>query len=58
MGIDCIDSRFSLNKFKIFRLKTFMKSFKGTLINKLSSLKEIIDIYDDRYILDAACTKY
>ena len=32
-----------------------MKSFKITFINKLSGLKEIIDIPDDKYILDAAC---
>ena len=32
-----------------------MKSFKITFINELSGLKEIIDIPDDKYILDAAC---
>ena len=31
-----------------------MKSFKITFINELSGLKEIIDIPDDKYILDAA----
>ena len=31
-----------------------MKSFKVTFINKLSGIKEIIDIPDDKYILDAA----
>ena len=34
-----------------------MKSFKITFINKLSGLKAIIDIPDDKYILDAACEK-
>ena len=55
MGLNGIDSRFTLNKLKIFRLITFMKSFKITFINELSGLKEIIDIPDDKYILDAAC---
>ena len=32
-----------------------MSSFKITFINELSGLKEIIDIPDDKYILDAAC---
>ena len=32
-----------------------MTSFKITFINELSGLKEIIDISDDNYILDAAC---
>ena len=32
-----------------------MTSFKITFINELSGLKEIIDIPDDKYILDAAC---
>ena len=32
-----------------------MKSFKITFINELSGLKEIIDIPDDKYILDADC---
>ena len=32
-----------------------MKSFKITFINELSGLKEVIDIPDDKYILDAAC---
>ena len=31
-----------------------MSSFKVTFINKLSGLKEIIEIPDDKYILDAA----
>ncbi len=31
-----------------------MKSFRVTFINKLSGLKEIIDIPDDKYILEAA----
>ena len=31
-----------------------MTSFKITFINELSGLKEIIDIPDDKYILDAA----
>ena len=31
-----------------------MKSFKITFINELSGLKKIIDIPDDKYILDAA----
>ena len=31
-----------------------MKSFKITFINELSGLEEIIDIPDDKYILDAA----
>ncbi len=30
-----------------------MKSFKITFINELSGLKEIIDIADDKYIIDA-----
>ena len=34
-----------------------MKSFKITFINEISGLKEIIDIPDDKYILDAACEK-
>ena len=34
-----------------------MKSFKVTFINKLSGLKEIIDIPYDKYILDAASEK-
>ena len=34
-----------------------MKSFKVTFINKLSGLREIIDIPDDKYILEAACEK-
>ena len=34
-----------------------MTSFKITFINELSGLKEIIDIPDDKYILDAACEK-
>ena len=34
-----------------------MKSFKITFINELIGLKEIIDIPDDKYILDAACEK-
>ena len=32
-----------------------MKSFNITFINKLSGLKEIIDIPDEKYILEAAC---
>ena len=32
-----------------------MTSFKITFINELSGLKEIIDIPDDKYILDSAC---
>ena len=32
-----------------------MTSFKITFINKLSGLREIIEIPDDKYILDAAC---
>ena len=32
-----------------------MTSFKITFINELSGLKEIIEIPDDKYILDAAC---
>ena len=32
-----------------------MSSFKITFINSLSGLKEIADIRDDQYILDAAC---
>ena len=32
-----------------------MTSFKITFINELSGLEEIIDIPDDKYILDAAC---
>tara|TARA_Y100001968_G_scaffold287887_1_gene289725 strand:- start:151 stop:450 length:300 start_codon:yes stop_codon:yes gene_type:complete len=32
-----------------------MKSFKVTFINEVSGLKEIIDIPDDKYILEAAC---
>tara|TARA_Y100001968_G_scaffold230508_1_gene213406 strand:+ start:609 stop:908 length:300 start_codon:yes stop_codon:yes gene_type:complete len=32
-----------------------MTSFKITFINELSGLKEIVDIPDDKYILDAAC---
>ncbi len=31
-----------------------MTSFKITFINELSGLKEVIDIPDDKYILDAA----
>ena len=31
-----------------------MKSFKITFINKLSGLREIIEIPDDKYILEAA----
>ena len=31
-----------------------MTSFKITFINELSDLKEIIDITDDKYIIDAA----
>ena len=31
-----------------------MTSFKITFINELSGLKEIIDIPDEKYILDAA----
>ncbi len=31
-----------------------MTSFKITFINELSGLKEIIDVPDDKYILDAA----
>ena len=34
-----------------------MKSFKVTFINELSGLREIIDIPDDKYILEAACEK-
>ena len=34
-----------------------MKSFKITFINEISGLEEIIDIPDDKYILDAACEK-
>ena len=32
-----------------------MKSFKVTLVNKLSGLSEIIDIPDDKYVLEDAC---
>ena len=32
-----------------------MTSFKITFINELSGFREIIDIPDDKYILDAAC---
>ncbi len=32
-----------------------MASFKITFINELSGCKEIIDIPDDKYILDSAC---
>ena len=32
-----------------------MTSFKITFINGLSGLKEVIDIPDDKYILDSAC---
>ena len=32
-----------------------MKSFKITFINELSGLEEIIEVPDDKYILDAAC---
>ncbi len=32
-----------------------MTSFKITFINDVSGLTEIIDIPDDKYILDAAC---
>ena len=32
-----------------------MTSFQITFINELSGLKEIIDIPDEKYILDAAC---
>ena len=32
-----------------------MTCFKITFINELIGLKEIIDIPDDKYILDAAC---
>ena len=32
-----------------------MTSFKITFINERSGLKEIIDIPDDKYILDSAC---
>ena len=31
-----------------------MKSFKVTFVNKLNGLREIIDIPDDKYILEAA----
>tara|TARA_Y100001968_G_scaffold297873_1_gene307313 strand:- start:186 stop:485 length:300 start_codon:yes stop_codon:yes gene_type:complete len=31
-----------------------MKSFKITFINELSGLKEVIEITDDKYILDSA----
>ena len=31
-----------------------MKSFKITFVNKLSGLKEVIEIPDDKYILDSA----
>ena len=31
-----------------------MSSFKVTFINELSGLKEVIDIPDDKYILDSA----
>jgi len=34
-----------------------MTSFKITFINELSGLKEIIDIPDDKYILDAQLNK-
>ena len=32
-----------------------MKSFKVTFINKISGLKEIIEIPDNKYILESAC---
>ena len=32
-----------------------MKSFKVTFVNKSRGLREIIDIPDDKYILEAAC---
>ncbi len=32
-----------------------MASFKVTFINQLSGLEEVIEIPDDKYILDAAC---
>ena len=31
-----------------------MTSFKITFVNELSGLKEVIDIPDDKYILDSA----
>ncbi len=34
-----------------------MTTFKVTFLNELHGLKEIIDIPDDKYILDAACEK-
>ena len=34
-----------------------MKSFKVTLVNKLSGLSEIIDIPYDKYVLEDACEK-
>ncbi len=34
-----------------------MTSFKITFINERSGLKEVIDVPDDKYILDAACEK-
>ena len=57
MGIDCIDSKYTLKKFKIFGLKIFMKSFKVTFVNHFRSLKEIIDIPNVRGIFNAACEK-
>ena len=32
-----------------------MNSFKITFINKLSGFKEVIEVQDDKYILDSAC---
>ena len=34
-----------------------MTSFKITFVNELSGLKEVIDIPDDKYILDSAIEK-
>ena len=56
MGFDGINSKVVLIKKTLnFQIKNFMTSFKITFINELSGLTEIVDIPDDKYILDSAC---